>query len=86
MKTRIIRSPQNSLEIVIRAFETGVVTFGTQRIAKEDRDMDGAGWLWLLTGLAIGALGVGMMSAIHMWLSGRKKPRTDSRDNYRRPF
>ena len=24
--------------------------------------MDGAGWLWLLTGLAIGALGVGIMS------------------------
>ena len=24
--------------------------------------MDGAGWLWLLTGLVIGALGVGMMS------------------------
>ena len=48
--------------------------------------MDGAGWLWLLTGLAIGTLGVGMMSAIQMWRSRRKKPRTAQRDNYRRPF
>ena len=48
--------------------------------------MDGAGWLWLLTGLAIGTLGVGMMSAIHMWRSRRKKPRTAQRDNFRRPF
>ena len=31
MKRRIIWFPQNSLEIVIRAFEAGVVTFGTQR-------------------------------------------------------
>jgi hypothetical protein len=48
--------------------------------------MDGAVWLWFVTGLGIGALGVGMMSAIHMWRSGRKKPRTAPRDKYRRPF
>jgi hypothetical protein len=52
----------------------------------KDRVMDGAGWLWLLIGLVIGALGVGTMSAIHTWRSGRKKPRTTPRDNYRRPF
>ena len=45
--------------------------------------MHGPGWLWLLTGLAIGAIGVGIMSAIHMWRSGRNKSRTAPRDNYR---
>jgi len=50
---------------------------------KQDRDMHGPGWLWLLTGLAIGAIGVGIMSAIHMWRSGRNTSRTAPRDNYR---
>ncbi len=52
--------------------------------------MEGAGWLWLLIGLGIGALGVSMMSAIHMWHSARKDRRARdkreavTRENYHR--